>query len=83
MKQEETNAVREIVLSILTVEKCASQDVVDEALKSVERVFHLALLQVCCILLGERGVTCEMGIDGARNLLKVGNRGLSKWAKVL
>ena len=55
----------------------------DEALKSVEHMFHLALLQVCCILLGELGVTCEMGIAGTRNLLKVGNRGLSKWAKVL
>jgi len=56
---------------------------VDEALKSVEHVFHLALLQVCRILLGKRGVTCEMGIAGTRDLLKVGNRGLSKWAKVL
>jgi len=56
---------------------------VDEALKSVERVFHLAPLQVCRILLGKRGVTCEIGIDGTKNLLKVGNRGLSKWAKVL
>ena len=55
----------------------------DKALKSVEHVFHLAPLQVCRILLGKRGVTCEIGIDGARNLLKVGNRGLSKWAKVL
>ena len=36
----------------------------DKALKSVERVFHLAPLQVCRILLGKRGVTCEIGIDG-------------------